>query len=108
MKVNKKATQEKWFEMDSNKDVKFLIRPFPMFMRRYDNTSDNLSQYKNGKEKFMYCVVDWKGIIDEEDKPLKCNKENKEYIFDFVAPLAIFIVTKISEFDDIILSEKKI
>lgn len=24
-----------------------------------------------------YCIVDWEGIIDDDDKPIECNTENK-------------------------------
>lgn len=107
MKVNKKAAKQKWVELDTDKDTKFLIQPFPLSRGHYIPTDDS-SIYLHMKERFIYCIIDWKGIVDEEDKPLKCNDENKDFIFEYVSQISSFIINKVSEFDKDIVIEKKI
>ena len=42
-------------------------------------------------QQFVYCLVDWKGLIGEDDKPFECNDENKAYIYDYYADVRDFV-----------------
>jgi hypothetical protein len=88
MKINRKISVEKW-EKFSGK-VEFLIRRFPF--------SELSGLEKVGKllsEQFCYCIVDWKGLVDEDDKPLICNDENKLFLYDYYEDIREFVFDKI-------------
>jgi len=108
MKINKKKYKERWVKVVD--DVEVLLRPFPMSQAVFAPGSDE-SFAKAVKNKFMYCVVDWKGIVDEDDKPVPCDDENKEFVFDFISELRDAIADKLStidKLDQVNESEKKI
>jgi len=84
---NRKKMKNKWFEFDD--DVSFLIKPFPLSERALSPSGTNIIEII--MKQAEYCLVDWKGIVDENNKPIKCNEENKRFILDFSDELATFI-----------------
>lgn len=107
-KFNKKAIEQKWVEWEKDKEVQILVRPFPasqtMIMADMSKEERGSINWKI----FDYCVLDWKGFVDENDKPLKCTKENKQMIFDYDREFIVFAVNEISNFDKDIIEQKKI
>lgn len=84
MIIRKKDLEAKWYTF--NKDVKLLIRPFKFSKFKLEDIENSLL------EEFDYCVVDWKGIFEDDGKtPYKCNKEHKLELFDYYNPLRIFV-----------------
>ena len=93
LKLKMKADKEKWFDYDE--DIAFLIRPFPLSERAILPRINNIYElmYKEAE----YCLVDWKGIIDDDDKPVKCIDKNKAFLLNFCSDYVKFITDKSSE-----------
>ena len=105
MKLNKSQLEPKWVEFKEDKGLSFKLRPFP--------ASHNVIMSVGEFDKieifwriFDYCVLDWKGINGEDDKPLECNSENKRFLFDYSEELMMFITNKASENKDKIIEKK--
>ena len=92
-KINTKTTEGVWVKYPEDQDIQFLIRPFSIFnlqrMPSAENADFTIDEYWTI---FNYCLVDWKGIYDENDKPLKCNEQNKKLIADHIQDLATFVI----------------
>lgn len=100
MKINRKLTIEKWEKFDG--EVEFLIRRFPFSeLSGIDKVGKLLS------EQFCYCIVDWKGLVDEEDKPLICNDENKLFLYDYYEDVRNFVFEKVKLLDEKEVKETK-
>lgn len=104
MKINKQLIEEKWVKFDE--DVKFKVRPFPMSAGFYIPGEDK-SFADFSLKKFIYCIVDWTGLTDQDGNELKCTEENKKFIFDYVPEISSFISIEINKPLDNI-AEKKI
>lgn len=91
MKINKSIIKEEWVKYPEDEEVEFLIRPFPSSQGLVPPDDMEGQAHFNWKI-FQYCVVDWKGIIGEDDKPLECNDENKKFIFDYVREFYSFVL----------------
>ena len=89
MKINKAAVKSEWFTLQ--KGVKIEIRPFAFSAVKISDFDGIML------EQFMFSVLDWKGIVDENDEPLPCNDENKKFMFDYVPEVRDFVSEKIRE-----------
>lgn len=92
MKIIKKNTEAKWFKFEGK--VEFLIKPFRFSIMKLDDVSQGMLQ------QFKYCIVEWKGLVGEDDKPFKCDDENKEYIYDYYTDVREFVFEKQNELKD--------
>lgn len=99
MKINKKAVKSNWF--DFNEKVKFNLKPFPFSSVKLSDVDATLWA------QFDFCVIDWKGLEDDEGKALKCDEENKRFIFDYVPELREFIFTSVRTYNEKINGEIK-
>jgi hypothetical protein len=100
-KFNKSLKEGQWFEWED--EVSFLLRPFP-----FSQISNLADTTKLVMERFMYCVMDWKGFVDEEGNPFECNAANKEALFGLGGvPLLDFVSRKLEELDKQVLSPIK-
>ena len=105
MKLYVKNMQDRWVDYPDDKDVRLKIRPFPMSNGiLFDTSEKRLTEYT--WDKFNYCVVDWEGILDENDNPLECNDENKRLIFDYGQEIVMWVSLKINESVESILEKK--
>jgi hypothetical protein len=82
MKINKKITEAKW--VDYNEEVKLLLKPTPLSIV-FGNVS-NIAMAR-----FVYAVEDWQGIEDTEGNKFECNKDNKEFMFDYAIEITTFV-----------------
>lgn len=48
-----------------------------------------------------YCIVDWKGLMDSDDNPIPCTKENKILLMGKSVTFATFVSEKINELNDL-------
>jgi len=87
LKLNKKANKEKWFDYDE--DIAFLIRPFPLSEKALSPSESNILDILTKIAK--YSLVDWKGVVDENDKPIKCDEENKTFLLNYSEEIIYFI-----------------
>jgi hypothetical protein len=105
MKINKSILQEKWVVFSDDEGVRFKIKPFPMSSGMlFDSDEKRLLQYT--WDKFNFCVVNWEGLTDQDDKPLECNEENKKFIYDYVPEITTWISHEINKTTDNVLEKK--
>jgi len=100
MKINRSLNKEKWCKFEGK--VEFLLKKYPW--------SELTSVEKIGKtmaDQFCYCIVDWKNINDEDDKPLVCNEENKLYLYDYYEDVRNFIFEELRKLDIKEIIERK-
>lgn len=91
MNISKKNTEAVWFKFGkTNSEVEFLIRPFKFSVMKLDDVSHGMA------EQFRHCIMDWKGLNDDdnEGKPLECNDENKEFLYDYYDDVRDFVFKK--------------
>ena len=86
LKLNKKSLDAKWFDYEEG--VSFKITP------------SNRLKDLNFKESLINNIVDWKGIVDENDKPLQCNDENKTLLIGHNILVLNWIAEKLIERDE--------
>lgn len=106
--INKKTLKGKWYKFPEDKDIEVLVRPFSVFSMTKppsaDATEINITDFY---ENFAYVLLDWKGIVDEDKKPLKCNDENKKIVYDFIQELSGFVVESSIKMRDEAVSNKE-
>ena len=101
--------------------ISFLIYPFTPALGRelrskhkkkktFDGLEGDIGDFEESKafqdDLIDHLILDWKGLFDEENKPIECNKENKIKIFDYGYPLLGACIIRIariamSKFDEI-------
>jgi hypothetical protein len=94
MKFNFKLSEGEWVKY--NEDVEFLIRPFPNSKQPF-RVSGDVSIGEYNWTVFNSCVLDWKGIEDQNNNPLKCNEINKLKLFDLNSSIPEFVFEKQKE-----------
>jgi len=99
MKINKKAVKTDWFEY--NETVKFNLKPFPFSSIKVTDVDASLW------EQFKFCIIDWKGLEDDDGKKLECDEENKKFIFDYVPELREFVFQSVRKYSEKIAGEIK-
>ena len=112
IKINKKLGKGKWYDYPQDSDIRFLIKPFPFTKNLFEFLTAGKSPDDNQMEQaiimFQECLLDWEGFINEDtDKPLKCNKEHKQLIFDNDFTIVNFILEKANAEDNKILKQVK-
>ena len=92
MIIKKKLNEGVWYKYKGK--IEFLIRAFKISELDFEETSTSKSIMSN----FMYCLVDWKGLTDEDGKTeFKCTKENKEYLYNYYAEVREFVFEEIKK-----------
>jgi len=80
--VSKETYKPKWVEFD---DCELELRPYPT--GRNDIVfSANQEMTITGEQRkkiFMYSLMNWKGLLDVNDKEIPYSLETKEKIFDY-------------------------
>ncbi len=98
VKLLKKQIDAQWFQYPQNDYVSVRIRPFPLSKIVFADGA--MDPVETAKKRFIYCLTDWTGIVDDDDKPVPCTEDIKADIFDFElmeTELLIFIRDKINE-----------
>jgi hypothetical protein len=105
-KISNKAIKERWFEWPKDQSVKVLLRPFPASQTMLvSTTADGMSNIN--WEIFNFCLLDWKGYVGDDDRPLKCTDKNKKLVFDFDREMILFIIESVGDFESKIVIQKK-
>lgn len=92
MKINKKATDKQWFRFGGeDSKVEFEIRPCAFSALKLGETGVDLL------EQFMFSLCDWKGLLNEDDKPFKYNDTNKLYLYDYYNDVRELVFLKATE-----------
>lgn len=95
-KIKLQTTKGTWLEFPEDPEVKLLIKPISVFALSI-LPSEKEMKPTDGWNMFNYMLLDWKGLVDENDKDIKCNEENKKVIFDYDQELVAFVLEKSSE-----------
>lgn len=74
-------TKERWVVIDKENEVELLIKPFEHTRTLTFNSQGISDPTEINTEIFVYCVQDWKGINDMNNKPLECNELNKKNVY---------------------------
>lgn len=109
IKLDKTVAKGKWYTYGDDGDVEFYIVPFPFTRSILDfiDEDEKDMQVMQMKRMFEVCVTDWKGLVDEKDEPLKCNKANKAIVFDNAVEIVNFVLEKINSDENKVLREVK-
>jgi hypothetical protein len=99
MLVLKKVYEEKWIEHPEYPTLRVKIRPFPMsaLSLKPGEAASNMFQMETI---FKYCCIEWEGVLDEEEKPIPCTDENKQKVFDYANPIALWVYKAVGETSD--------
>ena len=57
-------------------------------------------------ELFVYCVVDWRGLEDEEGRPLECDNRNKALVAKLNPGFASKVIDKAASIEDLVNKEE--
>lgn len=70
---------------DKDNNVELKVRPYPASREKLGLQEEGtlILSGSTRLDKFIYCLLDWKNVTDEDDKPIKCNIKNKETIFNY-------------------------
>jgi hypothetical protein len=88
-------------------EVKVTVRPFSIFSLNQIPSAPNIQDIKEYFNIFDYSVVSWVGISDENDKPLKCNTENKKFLFESDLIFSLEIVKEAANLRNQMFSEEE-
>ena len=92
MIIKKKLGEGVWCKYKGK--IEFLIRVFKISEFDFEEKSSAKTIMNN----FIYCLVDWKGITEEDGKTgFKCTKENKEYLYNYYTETREFIFGEIKK-----------
>ena len=115
MRVLTRKDRTFWFEID---DVEVCIRPIPAgelmrIQRKYTKRKliggelhEETDAVKLTQELFTRCVVDWKGLEDEEGKPLPCNEETKKVVAELNSSFASEVIKRATQIEQYLNSEE--
>lgn len=65
-------------------EAKLRVRPYPRSLMNVTMKDGGMVfSGESALEMFLYCLVDWEGIVGADDQKLKPTKEVKKKIYDF-------------------------
>lgn len=105
--IDREQEKEKWFDYD--KDTKYLIKPFPILERSLNPSMTSTFSsilYKQA----VYCLKDWKGVVDINGKEVPFSEDNMKFIFKYSQDIVQWVCVKSVEINNSIinLNQKKI
>lgn len=100
MIIKKNITKEKWFTYEDSK-VRVCLRLFNFSKMSVKDMKKAL------KEKYMFCLTNWEGLINEDGTKFECNTENKEFVYEYYNDIRNFIFKGINELDQELAGEIK-
>ena len=87
-----KSNKPTWIKFDEDPEIQFKIKPFWFLNLKVIPSGDISPQFMG--DMFVSTVVEWKGIVGEDDKPLDCNPKNKQIVAEQNMDLVIFAFNK--------------
>ena len=87
--IDRSSVIPQWY--DFNNSTKFKIRPFKQ------SAQTEITVMPMLREQFMYCLVDWEGI-KEDDKKMPVDQDSKEYLYDYYPEIRDFVIGNAREF----------
>lgn len=84
-KLNTNLEKGEWVKDEDGSE--FLFRPYPI-----SHIPANVTQKELELKMFKHCIVDWKGMVDEDtDEDIPCNDETKLYVFNYFQDVSEFM-----------------
>jgi len=106
--INKQISKGKWFTYPKDKSIELLIRPLSIYdFNKLPSESLEITPEEFGNFA-SNLLLDWKGIIDEKGKPLKCDEDNKKLLADHDQELASFIMNMAAELKNDVITDKEV
>ncbi len=95
-KLNTKANNPQWFKFPQDKEIEVRIRPASMYtFPRFPNDQGEYDLTpKDFCDMCVALIVDWKGVIDENDKPVKCSIQNKLQAVEQIEGFSTWVMEK--------------
>ncbi len=106
-KFNIKPIKGVWVPLPDDKEVSVNIKPTSVFVLKKLPSDDAKITIEDGWNMFNAMLIDWKGIVAEDDKPIKCNEENKRMIFEYDQDLVSFVMEECNKLRESVIGEKK-
>ena len=91
-KFNLKLKEGNWIDWEDG--CKLRLRPFPASQTMMTEKDFDMDF---SVKMFKICVVDWEGFVDDDDKPIECNDETKQYMFDYYPELINFVLENVNK-----------
>lgn len=93
IKLNDNLLKGKWLKYDDG--VEFKVKP-------YDQSTIDLNSEDNNyfRDKKLECVLDWKGVVDGNENPLKFNEINRALLFGNNAELITWLLESLAKLND--------
>jgi len=95
--IDPKLQAGTWFTHPDEETLQFKLRPTSIYSLNKTPGETVDITLPDVVDMYLYCLIDWKGVGDPDDKPLKCNKENKLAFLNQHDNLATYVVTKSGE-----------
>ncbi len=111
-KLNTKANAPQWFTFTKDKQIEVRIRPASLYtFPRFPNDQGDFELTpKDFLDMCSALIVDWKGVNDEDNKPVKCSINNKILALEQIDDLSAWVMknsTEISESIKVIEAKKE-
>ena len=105
-KYNVKPTKGVWVEDPKNKDTEYLIRPIQILSMTKLPTEQSDFDPKDIWEMFNFALMDWKGVVDEDEKKIKCNEESKKMVYEYDQETVAFVLERSNELRQEVISNE--
>ena len=105
-KFNVKQTKGVWITSPDDKEVQVLIKPVSIFSLTKLPSEEKITVI-DAWNMFNQMVIDWKGIVDEDNKPIKCDEVGKKLIYEYDQDLVSFIIEECNELREKVSGSKK-
>ena len=106
--IHKKLAEGTWVQYDADKSVELKIRPLSIYDFDRLPSEEHEITVKEFSAFMTKLLVDWKGILDEKKKPLKCDDENKKLLSDHDQDLSVFVINKATELKAKVITDEEV
>lgn len=99
--INKLSYEARWFDFQDG--VRLKIRPYPASMVDISIRGKKGVVFagEDSLNLFLYCLIEWEGIVGTDDNPLPCTEEVKRKIYDFqMGDISPFVIAKARAFEE--------
>ena len=94
-----------WIDVPGDEEVKLQIKPMSVFTLKKLPTTSEIT-IEDGWNMFNMMLIGWKGFVDEDDKPLECNEENKKMVYEYDQDLVTFAIEECNKLREQVVGEK--
>jgi len=88
-KIDRNALKGTWIKFPEDEEVELLMKPFSLFNLTKMPNEENMD-FARLWDIFNFCVLDWKGILDKDGKPIECDEKNRKMVFDYDSEILNF------------------